>query len=101
MSAPSDDNLAAACHDDQALTRMSTLWQAYSRHRYAVLFYSLLFLMVAVPFASTFNMPQIFIKLLFACLSFACRAAQYNQANPDFLGSRRPITDRSPPRVRE
>jgi len=73
MSVPSDDNRAAGnAHDGQALTRRFRLWRAYGRHRYAVLFYSLLFLMVAVPFASTFNMPQILIKLLFAaCLLLA------------------------------
>ncbi len=73
MSAPSDDKLAAdAAHVDQASTRMSRLWQAYGRHRYAVLFYALLFMMVAEPVAATFDMPQVLIKLLLAgCLLLA------------------------------
>ena len=72
MSAPSDDDLAAdTAQVGNALTR-TTLWQAYGRHRYAVLFYSLLFMMVAGPVSATFNMPQILIKLLFAaCLLLA------------------------------
>ena len=73
MSAPSDDTRAVDTgRGGRALTRTTAFWQAYGRRRYAILFYSLLFLMVAVPFASTFNMPQIFIKLLFAaCLLLA------------------------------
>lgn len=73
MTAPSDDDLAAdTAGVGHALPRATTLWQAYGRHRYAVLFYSLLFMMVAEPIAATFNMPQILIKLLFAlCLLLA------------------------------
>src|SRR5436190_34171 len=73
MSSPSDDSLAAdTANVGQALARKTTFWQAYGRHRYVILFYSLLFMMVAGPIASTFNMPQILIKLLFAaCLLLA------------------------------
>jgi hypothetical protein len=43
--------------------------QAYGRNRYAVLFYSLLLMLVALPAASALGVPQIAIKLLLAaCL---------------------------------
>jgi len=72
MSDPSDDALAADAHVGPALNRRTTFWQAYGRRRYAILFYSLLFMLVAEPIAATFNMPQIVIKLLFAiCLLLA------------------------------
>lgn len=46
--------------------RESAFWQAYNRHRYAVLFYSLLVSLVALPAASTLGLPQILVKLLVA-----------------------------------
>lgn len=52
--------------------RMETFWQAYGRRRYAILFYSLLFMMVAAPVAESLNTPPIVIKLLIAfCLLLA------------------------------
>jgi len=73
MSAPSEDNLSAdTVQVGHASVRKTTFWEAYGRRRYAILFYSLLFMMVAGPVAATFNMPQILIKLLFAaCLLLA------------------------------
>jgi hypothetical protein len=73
MSAPSDDKLVVdTAHRFKAMTGKSTIWQMYSRNRYLILFYSLLFMMVAGPIAATFNLPQIFVKLLFAaCLLLA------------------------------
>jgi hypothetical protein len=69
MSDPSDDAFAA---DPAQVGRKSRFWQAYGRRRYAILFYSLLFMLVAGPVAETFDMPQIFIKLLVAaCLLLA------------------------------
>lgn len=44
--------------------RGSPVWQAYSAHRYAVLFYALLFMLVIWPAASTLGLPQVGIKLL-------------------------------------
>ena len=47
----------------------SAIWQAYGANRYAVLFYSLLVMLVAVPAAETLGLPQLVIKLLVAaCL---------------------------------
>jgi len=73
MSAPSDETLAAdRTHVANALTRTTAFWQGYGRRRYTILFYTLLFMMVAGPISATFNMPQILIKLLFAlCLLLA------------------------------
>jgi hypothetical protein len=48
-------------------------WQTYARRRYAVLFYTLLFMLAAMPMASTVGLPQFGIKLLVAaCLVAAC-----------------------------
>lgn len=47
----------------------SAFWQAYLPRRYAVLFYSLLLMLVAIPMAATIGMPQTAMKLLLgACL---------------------------------
>ena len=44
-------------------------WEAYLPRRYAVLFYSLLLMLVAIPMAATIGMPQTAMKLLLgACL---------------------------------
>ena len=52
--------------------RESAFWQFYERRRYAILFYSLLFMLVAEPIGTSLNAPQIVIKLLFAiCLLLA------------------------------
>jgi hypothetical protein len=49
--------------------RESRLWQAYNGSRYAILFYSLLLMLVVLPVATTIGMPQVVIKfLLGACL---------------------------------
>ena len=73
MSAPSDDALAAgSAHVGGASIRKTSFWQSYGRRRYAILFYSLLFMLVAEPVAASSHMPQILIKLLFAiCLLLA------------------------------
>jgi hypothetical protein len=53
-------------------TLESAFWQAYGRRRYAILFYTLLLMLVAPPVAATFGLPQFAIKLLFAaCLLLA------------------------------
>ena len=42
---------------------------AYARHRYAVLFYSLLFMLIALPTAHTLGLPPIALNFLIAaCL---------------------------------
>lgn len=46
--------------------RETAFWQAYNRRRYAVLFYSLLVSLIAVPAASTVGLPQTLVKLLVA-----------------------------------
>lgn len=47
----------------------SALWKAYGRHRYAILFYSLLLMLLAIPIASAFPFLEKAIKLLLsACL---------------------------------
>ena len=73
MSDPSGDILAAdTAKFGHAPSRRISLWQAYGRHRYAALFYALLFMLVAGPVTASFNMPQIVVKLVFAaCLLLA------------------------------
>lgn len=39
-------------------------WRAYGRHRYAVLFYSLLLMMVITPVAASLGFPQTIIRML-------------------------------------
>ena len=47
----------------------SAFWEVYLPRRYAVLFYSLLLMLVAIPMAATIGMPQTAMKLLLgACL---------------------------------
>lgn len=49
--------------------RKTAFWQTYGRKRYAILFFSLLAMLVAVPAAATIGLPQVAIKLLIAgCL---------------------------------
>ena len=44
-------------------------WQAYGRRRYAILFYSLLFMLVALPTANTIGLPPTVLQLIVAgCL---------------------------------
>jgi hypothetical protein len=73
MGDPADDTLAAdPGHVGHASIRNAKFWQAYGRHRYAILFYSLLFMLVAAPVAASSNLPPIVIKLLIAvCLMLA------------------------------
>ncbi len=42
----------------------SSAWRAYVRSRYAILFYVLLFILIAMPAAATLGVPQLAIKLL-------------------------------------
>ena len=47
----------------------SGFWPAYARNRYAILFFSLLAMLVALPVANAIGLPQVLIKaLLAACL---------------------------------
>ena len=49
--------------------REAPFWQAYGRRRYAILFYTLLIMLIVLPAASTLGLPQFAIKLLVAaCL---------------------------------
>ena len=57
--------------DSQALhpIRESASWEAYLSRRYAILFYSLLLMLVLIPIAATIGLPQTAIKfLLGGCL---------------------------------
>jgi hypothetical protein len=57
---------------DRRPIRDTAFWQSYGRNRYAILFYSLLCMLVAMPIANAFGLPKIGIKLLFAaCLLLA------------------------------
>jgi len=48
------------------------VWQAYRRNRYAILFFSLLLLLIALPAASAFGLPSLINKILIAaCLMAA------------------------------
>ena len=42
----------------------STFWEAYLPRRYAVLFYTLLLMLIAIPMAATIGLPQGAMKLL-------------------------------------
>ena len=49
--------------------REAPFWQAYGRRRYAILFFSLLTMLIVLPAASTLGLPAFAIKLLLAaCL---------------------------------
>ena len=52
--------------------RESRLWRTYYASRYAILFYSLLLMLVAMPVAATIGLPQVMIRLL---LGFCLLAA--------------------------
>jgi hypothetical protein len=55
--------------EDRRRINDSAFWQSYTRNRYAVLFYTLLFMLVAIPSANALGLPQFAIKLLFGgCL---------------------------------
>ena len=50
----------------------TALWQTYSRSRYAVLFFTLLSMLVLMPIINTLGLPQVLIKILVAaCLLVA------------------------------
>lgn len=52
--------------------RESAFWQAYGRHRYAILFYALMFMLAVSPLAGESPLAQFGIKLLFGgCLLLA------------------------------
>ena len=44
--------------------RESTFWEAYLPRRYAILFYALLLMLIAIPMAATIGLPQGAMKLL-------------------------------------
>ena len=51
--------------------RESQFWQAYNRHRYAILFYALLLTLVIMPILSTIGLGTALIKFLVAACLFA------------------------------
>jgi hypothetical protein len=51
--------------------RESAFWQAYSRSRYTILFYALLFTLLVTAIATTIGLPAIMIKLLVGGSLFA------------------------------
>ena len=63
--------------------RDTAFWQHYARRRYAMLFYSLLFMLVALPVFDAIGLPEIIIKvlvaasLLLAVLPNATRRSRY------------------------
>ena len=49
--------------------RETAFWQAYDRRRYAILFYSLLAMLIALPAVGSLGLPGVAVKLLIAaCL---------------------------------
>ena len=49
--------------------RMASWWSAYEGHRYMVLFYTLLTMLVAAPIVASLGLPQVILNLLVAaCL---------------------------------
>jgi hypothetical protein len=44
--------------------RTRRFWQSYGHHRYAILFYSLLFMLVAMPVANAFGLPQFLMRVV-------------------------------------
>ena len=62
---------------------MDSLWRSYMESRYAILFYFLLFMLVALPIANTLGWPPIIIKgliaicLLAAVMPNATRKSRY------------------------
>ena len=51
--------------------RESPFWQAYNRHRYAILFHALLFTLLIIPIASTIGLGTSMIKFLVGGCLFA------------------------------
>lgn len=88
MSDPFDDALAADTANGRTRIRDSYYWQAYGQRRYAILFYSLLFMLVAAPVAASTNAPAILIKLLFAfCLLLAVLPNATKRTRIVFIGA--------------
>ena len=66
----------------------SSLWHAYSRSRYAILFYALLAMMVATPISNRFGFPPLAIKLLIAaCLLLAVLPSATKRSRVALLGT--------------
>ena len=66
--------------------RETALWQAYGSRRYAVLFYSLLFMLVAIPTVDTLGLPQTALKLIIAvCLLAAVMPNATRRSRNAFL----------------
>lgn len=64
------------------------LWLAYARHRYAVLFYSLLFMLIALPTADTLGLPPFALKFLIAaCLLAAVMPNATKRTRYSFLAA--------------
>ena len=51
--------------------RDAAWWRAYGRHRYAILFYTLLLTLLVLPIASVLGLPTTLIKILLAACLFA------------------------------
>ena len=68
-------------------SRGHALWEAYSRSRYAILFYALLLMLVAMPAASTLGISQFAIKLATAfCLLAAIMPNATKQSRLVIMG---------------
>ena len=88
MSDPLDDALAAGSANGRTRIRDGSLWQAYGDRRYEILFFSLLFMLVAAPVAASINAPAILIKLLFAfCLLLAVLPNATKRTRIVFIGA--------------
>ena len=51
--------------------RESPFWQAYNRHRYAILFFALLLTLLIMPIATTIGLPAGLLKFLLGACLFA------------------------------
>lgn len=68
-------------------SRDHALWRAYSRSRYAILFYALLLMLVAMPAAGTLGLPQFVIKIATAvCLLAAIMPNATKQSRLIIMG---------------
>ena len=66
----------------------TSLWQAYARSRYAILFYALLSMMVATPVLNRLGFPPLAIKLLIAaCLLLAVLPNATKRSRTALLGT--------------
>ena len=62
--------------------RDRAVWQAYLPRRYAVLFYSLLLMLVATPVGPMIGLPQTSMKLLLGACLLAAVLPRRTQAIP-------------------